>query len=181
MSAYLPLPELLQRYTATGQETIFADRFNELLQHPDAYQRSHLPGHITGSAWVVNETRTSVLLVHHAKLNRWLQPGGHADGDKDILAVALRELQEETGIQHVQPLVSGIFDIDIHPIPARKDFPQHDHYDVRFAFVASGQESIQVSEESFDVQWVSLDSISTYTDSQSILRMVYKTRQLLRH
>jgi 8-oxo-dGTP pyrophosphatase MutT (NUDIX family) len=170
------LPANLQQYTPSDPaELIFRDQFIELLKHPRAYHRDHLPGHITGSAWVLNQDRTQVLLVHHAKLNRWLQPGGHADGDEDVLAVALRELEEETGLKGVQSLLPGIFDIDIHPIPTRKDFPQHDHYDVRFAFMANDQEPLLVSEESHAVQWVLLSELDRFTDSESVHRMARKS------
>lgn len=179
MFDFTPLPELLSRYDAIGPEANFKKRFLDLLKHPQAYDRQHLPGHITGSAWVLNEARTKVLLVHHAKLNRWLQPGGHADGDQNVLAVALRELQEETGIGSPTLLVNGIFDIDIHTIPARKDFPVHDHYDVRFACVASELEPILVSEESHDVQWIDFIKLKNFTSNESVLRMLYKSEQLV--
>jgi 8-oxo-dGTP pyrophosphatase MutT (NUDIX family) len=173
---YSFLRSQIDQYTSSyPNEQKFKSQFLELLQHPRAFHRDHLPGHITGSAWVLNQARTKVLLVHHAKLNRWLQPGGHADGDEDVLGVALRELEEETGVKHVTPLLTGIFDIDIHPIPLRKDFPHHDHYDVRFAFIANDQEQLIVSEESHDVQWVFLSELMTFTDSESVHRMARKS------
>lgn len=175
MADFIPLPQLLQHYAATQQELIFKEQFLELLKQPRAYHRDHLPGHITGSAWVLNQDQTKVLLVHHAKLNRWLQPGGHADGDENVLAVGLRELEEETGAKPIKSLVHGIFDIDIHPIPARKDFPQHDHYDVRFAFIADEEIPIRVSEESHDVKWIAINELHQYSDSQSIHRMARKS------
>lgn len=156
-------------------ELTFKEQFLDLLNHPRAFHRDHLPGHITGSAWVLNEDRTKVLLVHHAKLNRWLQPGGHADGDENVLAVALRELEEETGVKNVKLLQSGIFDLDIHPIPTRKDFPLHDHYDVRFAVIADDQEPLIVSEESHDVKWVLLRELSRFNQDESIHRMAKKS------
>src|SRR5690606_19041524 len=73
-------------------------------------------GHVTGSAWSVSRDAQRVVLVHHAKLGRWLQPGGHCDGDADVLAVALREAREETGLE-VAPRKPGIFDVDVHSIP----------------------------------------------------------------
>jgi 8-oxo-dGTP pyrophosphatase MutT (NUDIX family) len=173
---FVLLQQLLQQFQASEQELIYKKQFLELLKHPRAFHRDYLPGHITGSAWALNQDRTKVLLVHHAKLNRWLQPGGHADGDENVLAVALRELEEETGVKSVKPIVSGIFDIDIHPIPTRKDFPQHDHYDVRFAFVANESEPLLVSEESHAVQWVQLNELKKFTNSQSILRMAVKSK-----
>ena len=84
-----------------AEERLAVPRFLKLLAHPDAYQRMHLPGHITGSAWIVDEARQHTVLVHHAKLNIWVQPGGHADGEDDVLAVALREAEEETGLRQL--------------------------------------------------------------------------------
>lgn len=148
-----------------------AARYQSLLIHRDAFQRTHLPGHITGSAFIVNPGFTHTLLVHHAKLNRWLQPGGHADGDTDVVGVARREANEETGVMNLVLLGSGIYDLDIHPIPARKDFPLHDHYDVRFLFQASMDEAVVVSEESHDVRWVALSDLERYNNEPSVMRL----------
>jgi 8-oxo-dGTP pyrophosphatase MutT (NUDIX family) len=176
MPGFTSLPDWLRKYgTQWPEELTFKDQFQELLLHPRAYHRDHLPGHITGSAWVVNAARSKVLLLHHKKLNRWLQPGGHADGDENVLQVALRELQEETGLQKVKQLIEGIFDLDIHPIPTRKDFPAHDHYDVRFLFEADERSPIMVSEESFAVKWILFEELNLYTDNTSVHRMAAKT------
>ena len=99
LSAFIPLEQLLKSYrTPYTEEAAFIIRFSELLQHPGAYHRDHLPGHITGSAWVVNPASSKVLLHHHRNLDKWLQPGGHTDGDANVLSVAMRELEEETGL-----------------------------------------------------------------------------------
>ncbi|MFM7851313.1 MAG: NUDIX hydrolase, partial [Flammeovirgaceae bacterium] len=162
------LPQCLLRYQPYPEESLFINQFELLLQHPHAYLRTHLPGHITGSAWVINETSTQVLLVHHAKLNKWVQPGGHADGEENIFKVALRETQEETGLMHFSS-DENIFDIDIHLIPARNDFPAHYHYDVRYLLVAKEGQSIVVSDESHDVRWFTLDEIQKITRERSVL------------
>src|SRR5437899_1557771 len=129
-------PDLISQITHLPplyfEEKSIKTLFLDLLHHPRAYHRDHLPGHITGSSWIVNEDFTKVLLILHAKLGRWLQPGGHADGDEHVLNVAMREAEEETGLSKLTLLGPGIFDLDVHPIPARKDFAAHDHYDVRF-------------------------------------------------
>jgi 8-oxo-dGTP pyrophosphatase MutT (NUDIX family) len=162
----------LQRYGSDHPtEVPSVNLFLELLAHPDAFQRTHLPGHITGSALIVSPDRTLTLLVHHAKLNKWLQPGGHADGDQNVAGVALREAQEETGLKTLALVTKNIFDIDIHLIPARKDFPQHHHCDIRYLIQGAPEESVIVSEESHDVKWVKLSDIERYTTEPSILRM----------
>ncbi|NOT74081.1 MAG: NUDIX hydrolase [Cyclobacteriaceae bacterium] len=156
---------------ADAKEEDFKKRFLILLEHPHAFERTHLPGHITGSAFIISEDHTQTLLVHHAKLNRWLQPGGHADGDTDVARVAMREANEETGLIHLTLSSPRIFDIDIHPIPQRKDFGAHDHYDIRYLVTGSMDEKIIVSEESHDVKWVKLSELENYTNESSVLRM----------
>jgi 8-oxo-dGTP pyrophosphatase MutT (NUDIX family) len=160
------------------QETEFSSRFISLLKNMNAFQRTHMPGHITGSAWICNQDFSKVLLVHHAKLNRWLQPGGHADGDENIIRVALKETEEETGIREYSIIQENIFDLDIHRIPERKDIPAHDHYDIRILLQASDQQKIVVSEESHDVKWIKLSEINQYTMEKSVLRMVEKTANM---
>jgi 8-oxo-dGTP pyrophosphatase MutT (NUDIX family) len=116
-----------------------------------------------------------VLLTHHRKLGRWLQLGGHADGDEDALRVALREAREESGLD-VAPVSSRLFDVDVHEIPARGPDPVHLHYDLRFAIRAIASEAFRVSDESHALRWVSIDRIRTLTEETSILRMAAKWR-----
>ena len=162
--------------TDFNEEKKFVSSFLELLKHEDCFQRTHLPGHITGSAWIVNRERSRTVLVHHAKLNKWVQPGGHADGDEDILRVALREAEEETGLKDLSSN-ENIFDVDIHLIPARKDFPEHFHYDIRFLITGDENEKIAVSEESHDVKWISLSELEKFTNERAVLRMKDKLLQ----
>ena len=166
--------ELSLYQTSYSEEREFALSFLDLLKSDDAFHRTHLPGHITGSTWIVNSNKTKALLVHHAKLNRWLQPGGHADGDENVLRVALREAEEETGITRLTVLTDQIFDLDIHKIPTRKDFPEHLHFDIRFLIQANEADQIVVSEESHDVKWISLKDLEKYNDEPSILRLKKK-------
>ncbi len=166
------LINFLAQYKPTAsEEQLYIPRFLELLAQQDCYERTHLPGHITGSAWIINEARTHALLVLHGKLNRWMQPGGHADGDENILRVALKEAEEETGLTRLKIASPIPFDLDVHPIPARTDFPLHDHYDVRFLLEAVDHQPIVVSHESHDVRWIPLPELSEYTQERSVLRM----------
>ena len=169
----------LEKYTSSVAEELFRPKFLDLLRHSDAYLRSHLPGHMTASAWIVDQTKKFVLLTHHAKLNRWLQPGGHADGDEDILAVALREAEEETGLKNFRLIHPGIFDIDIHTIPARKEFPEHLHYDVRFLFQSDRFSSLIQSEESHALAWIPSTEIERVSNrNESMMRMTAKVNAL---
>jgi 8-oxo-dGTP pyrophosphatase MutT (NUDIX family) len=168
------LLHLRQYNTSHSEESVFISQFINLLADKNCYQRTHLPGHLTGSAWIIDKSREHVLLVHHAKLNRWMQPGGHADGDENILRVATKEANEETGLQNLNLVQPAPFDLDIHTIPARNDFPAHLHFDVRFLFEAELQDSITVSEESHDVKWVRLAELENYSNSRSVIRMKEK-------
>ncbi|MGE5316308.1 MAG: NUDIX hydrolase [Acidobacteriota bacterium] len=142
--------------------------------HEDCFERTCLTGHITGSALVVNFERTHVLLTHHKKLNRWLQLGGHADGEGDILGVALREAEEESGLKEVRAVSDSIFDLDVHLIPARKDEPEHYHYDIRYLCEADSRIPLTISDESHDLVWVPINAVLNYTEERSMLRMVSK-------
>ena len=177
MKSRKELQNFLKTYTSDfKEEQKFVQQFLDLLPSSRCFDRDFLPGHITGSAWIVDSTKSHALLVHHAKLGKWLQPGGHADGDDNVLNVALREAEEETGLINLKLLNPGLFDLDIHPIPARKDFPEHLHYDIRFAFVAPLESELKISDESRDLKWIKLDSIPEITQgNDSINRMIQKT------
>lgn len=143
-------------------------------RHPDAARRELAVGHLTGSAWVVSADGRRVLLTHHRKLNRWLQPGGHADGDTDLAHVALREAEEETGLRDLS-IEPAIFDLDQHPIPSRGDEAQHWHYDVRFVVRAGGSEVFAVSNESHALEWREIvDVAEDARIDESVRRMAWK-------
>ena len=117
-------------------------------------------------------TGDRVLLVHHAKLGRWLQPGGHSDGDPDTLAVALRGTREESGLD-VRALDDAIFDIDVHRIPARGREPAHLHFEVRF-LVQAEHDRFRISDESHALAWVPATGLGALTDEESVLRIARK-------
>lgn len=143
-------------------------------QFEDCFERTQLSGHITASALIVNKQRTHTLLTHHHKLEKWLQLGGHSDGDPDPLNVAMREAEEESGLKDVVPVSNAIFDVDVHTIPARKNEPEHFHYDIRFLFEADDVQTLFISEESKDLAWIPLAEIERYTTEESMLRMIRK-------
>ncbi|MCD9126852.1 NUDIX hydrolase [Luteimonas fraxinea] len=137
-----------------------ANAFIELLGDAEGpFERARLAGHFTASALVVSSDGARTLLTHHRKLGMWLQPGGHADGDRNLARVALRETEEETGLVGVtvQP---GIFDLDRHWIPEHKSVPGHWHYDVRYVVRAGTDETFAVSEESHALAWVPLRDVA---------------------
>lgn len=120
----------------------------------ECFDRRFGPGHITGAAWLLDADGKCVLLTHHRKLNRWLQLGGHSDGNPDVLDVAFREAREESGIASIIAISDAIFDLDVHRIPAYGNEPAHLHYDVRFLMQVVGDCRFRVSDESIDLAWV---------------------------
>ena len=163
------------------EEAAFARRAYQFVsEHPDCFDRELAHAHVTGSAWVVNPARSHALMMHHVKHDQWFQPGGHADGDADILRVALRETSEETGIEPAQiRLLDGkVFDLDIHEIPHTHDAPRHEHIDVRFLVEIDDRLPIPGNDESHQVLWVPLMAVSRFNNNRSTYRMVEKTRRM---
>ncbi|HZS06316.1 MAG TPA: NUDIX hydrolase [Blastocatellia bacterium] len=142
------------------------------------YSRSLLIGHLTGSAWVLDEDYSHALLTHHGRLDLWAQLGGHVEDDPDMLSAAWREAREESGLDDVRPVSDRIFDVDVHGIPASAKEPGHNHYDIRFLFTADRNAPLAATSESKALRWVALSRISELTREESILRMIRKTEKL---
>jgi len=182
------LIDMLERYErAHPGEVACARRILELVRaHDDCFDRRCLPGHITASAWIVSHDHTRFLMTHHRKLGRWLQLGGHADGEANVLDVALREAREESGMQHFSvphsapPAAPMPVDIDVHRIPAHGGEPEHEHHDIRFLFVAAGEQALRISDESNDLRWFELRQLDALGTDESVHRLARKARRLLR-
>lgn len=174
------LLDLLKRYrTRFMDEAGFRVRAIDFVErHEDCFFRELWPVHVTGSTWVVNSRRDKVLLLHHKKLDQWFQPGGHADGDADILKVALKETSEETGLDssYISLVGDNVFDVDIHTIHSNAQDPRHEHIDVRFLVEIDDSVVVPGNDESHDVVWVSLNQVSRYNNNRSTYRMIEKTR-----
>ena len=156
------------------EEAATLPAFRQLLADPgDPFVRESLQAHFTGSAWVVSMDGKRTLLTHHRKLERWLQPGGHADGDRDLARVALKEAEEETGLRDLRVEDETIFDLDRHWIPERKGVPGHWHCDVRYVVWAGSDEQFVVSEESHDLAWREISQLAADPD-ESMSRMASK-------
>ncbi len=164
---------LIKGYPATGSlQQQFKDRILEMCtSHPRLLDRDCMPGHLTASALVVNEDRSRVMLHHHAKLKRWLQFGGHCDGDANLPAVALREAVEESGVGELR-IDPEIIDIDIHTIPERKEVPEHLHLDIRFMAMAPDHCVPMKSDESLAVCWYDVDDLNRIDLDESVMRLV---------
>lgn len=176
------LMNLLRRHdTRFMEESGYVQRALGYIEaHEDCFYRELWPAHVTGSAWVVSPDRNRVLMMHHKKHDQWFQPGGHADGDADIVRVALREASEETGIDlsQVTLLNLDVFDVDIHRIPAMGTEPQHEHIDIRFLVEIDDSLPVPGNDESHQVLWVNLYDVARYNNNRSTYRMLEKTRQL---
>jgi ADP-ribose pyrophosphatase YjhB (NUDIX family) len=158
---------------ATAGQVLLRQRvINFIEAHPqDAHLRSCRPGHLTASALVLDSRGERALLTHHRKLNRWLQLGGHCDGDGNLPRVALKESLEEGGIEDLR-IAPEIIDLDIHSIPARPGEPEHLHLDCRFLVLAPEGAEPVASEESYAVRWWPLREIARLGVDDSVLRLV---------
>ena len=159
------------------REQSYRRRMLELCEAEQPFARkSFVPGHFTASAIVLAPERDAVLLIFHRKLELWLQPGGHVDpSDPTILATAEREVLEEVGISGPDLGDRGILDLDIHPIPSFGSEPAHEHFDVRFLFLARSRE-FEKTDEVVAARWVLLADVQNVTRDASVLRAVAKVQ-----
>ncbi len=169
LRAHAALPLDAHEAAMTAEVIRFAEA------HADCLLRSCVPGHLTGSVWIVSPDRKRTLLTHHHKLDKWLQLGGHADGDGDLLNVALREAREESGLTRFRVVSPEVFDVDRHWIPPRKTEPGHYHHDLRFIIEADPAEPLVISNESKDLAWVDVAAVTSLNPEESMARMVRKT------
>jgi 8-oxo-dGTP pyrophosphatase MutT (NUDIX family) len=158
-----------------AEDRAYRGRMLALSAQQGAFGRDHFsPGHFTASAFVLAPDDSGLLLIHHARLDRWLQPGGHVEpGDADLLAAARRELAEEVGIVDAELAAPGIFDIDVHGIPAARGEPHHEHFDVRFLFRARSR-ALRISSEAHAGTWVRFSDLDPKQADRSVLRVARK-------
>lgn len=170
------LIHVLQNYHPTAPEELeYKDTILAFVHaNPDCFERSLAIGHITASALLLNKAQSHALLMHHRKLDKWVQLGGHCDGNPDVLSVAIKEAQEESGILGIAPVSHDIFDIDIHLIPANSKEQEHYHYDIRYLLRVTSDEDFVQNSESKELRWVDKDLSTLPTQSHSVIRMFNK-------
>jgi ADP-ribose pyrophosphatase YjhB (NUDIX family) len=149
----------------------------KLLTSDGAFSRAHFqPGHFTASCYILDQAQR-MLLHHHRRLNRWLQMGGHVEADEWPSRAALREGIEESGLHDLR-LDDGIFDLDIHTIPAAKGEPEHAHYDVRYVARTDAPDAIAIDRaESNELAWVTLDRAAELMPGPESQRVIRKIRE----
>lgn len=149
--------------------------------HADPFDRRIPEGHLTGSAFVVSGDGARVLLLHHRKLDRWLQPGGHGEpGDEGGESVALREVREETGLKaELHPRAPRPLDVDVHDIPARPGEPAHEHLDLRYLVVAGPGPLTRAQDEAADLRWFGWDELDSLGLDEGLRRGLAKARRHL--
>lgn len=142
---------------------------------PDPFSRHDFgPGHFTASGFVVHPGGDRILLIHHARLGIWVQPGGHIEpGDASPLAAAIREVGEETGLTALYPVTEGLLDVDIHVFPESDDQPRHLHFDLRFGFVG-GDDRIRPLDGTAEALWVGESGLSERGVDRSVTRPAAK-------
>lgn len=148
-------------------------------REPNCFERSLECGHITASAWLVSRDFSKALLMLHTKLGIWVQLGGHSDGNPDVLAVAIQEAREESGIQGIRAVSDKIFDLDVHLIPSSPGIKEHHHYDIRFLLQVATDEEVVQNRESKALQWFGQNLDDLPTGEPSILRMHSKWLKVL--
>ncbi|MFI3243438.1 MAG: NUDIX hydrolase [Akkermansia sp.] len=178
LDARRPLWEALEQYCLRPDAQLSrareVQRFIE--SSPRCFDRHYEPGHITGSCLLLNPAGDKCLLTLHRKLKRWLQLGGHAEGETNVLDVAQREAVEESGITEIEAIEAAIFDVDIHLIPERPHLgePAHFHYDIRYLMRAA-HEDYTCSEESDALAWLSWqDAQERWDDFDEPMRRLYQ-------
>lgn len=135
--------------------------------------------HITSSAFVINKNRDKTLMVHHNIYNSWCWTGGHADGEKDLLLVALKEAKEETGVKNIFPISDNIYALDILPVfghvKNEKYVSSHLHISVAYLMEADDNEPLIIKrDENSDVKWIPIDELDLYSNEPHMKKIYDK-------
>lgn len=177
------ITELKNYHTHYAEERAYIGQFLDLLTNPRCYYRDCFPGHITASSILINQAGDHILMNHHKSLNKWMNFGGHSDGDEDSLSVAIRETMEEAGVTAFKALSADFVDIDIHSIPenSKKGEPAHYHYDVRYVMQMTGEQQAVISDESLNLKWMTWAEARALTgDNDPFQRYITKAEEMVK-
>lgn len=176
------LARLLEKYEVYDEAEALAARQLKmfLAESANAYDRTNLIAHVVADAWIVNPDRSKVVLIEHLENKSWMAAGGHCDGNPDVMAAAIREAEEETGLTNLKPLLGGnIFDLNVGHVPQRQKpwgiEPVHLHFDIGFAFEAPDNADLKISDESTGLKWVPIAEIKDINFFQDHMPRVHKT------
>lgn len=177
----MSLIDLIKRYNAyNDQEKNDREIFIKCINiFDDILTRNNDIAHITSSAFVVNKNKDKVLMIHHNIYNSWSWTGGHADGEHDLLSVAIREVTEETGVKNIMPISNDIFSLDILPVFGHtrkgKYVSSHLHLSVAYLVEADENEPLTVKEdENSAIQWIPIDKIEEYSNEPHMVKVYNK-------
>lgn len=151
---------------------------NAAMSYDNILLRDNDVMHITSSGYIVNKTRDKVLMIYHRIYDSWAWTGGHADGDSDLLHVAIKEANEETGLKNVKPIDDNIFSLDVLTVDGHvkrgKYVSSHLHLNVTYILEGDENEELVVNEdETKGVKWISIDQLGVYCSEPYMVRMVY--------
>ncbi|MCR1952494.1 MULTISPECIES: NUDIX hydrolase [unclassified Clostridium] len=155
------------------------NNFNNLLT------RENPLAHITSSGYIVNKDKTKVLMIYHNIYNSWSWTGGHADGDEDLLYVAIKEAKEETGVKNIKALDNKIFSLDVLPVPAHikkgKEIASHLHLSVAYLLEADENDELFIKEdENSGVKWIPIDEVGVYSTELDMIKLYEKFNQKIK-
>ena len=178
----MDLREKIEKYNPYNEQEEKDKDKDTILKYMDTFDdvltRNNEFGHFTASAWVVNKERTKVLMIYHNIYKSWAWTGGHADGDSDLLAVAIREVKEETGVENVKVLDEDIFSLEIVCVNGHvkrgKYVSSHVHLNLTYLLEVDEKEILKIKEdENSGVKWVSIDEVEKVSNERWIRGTVY--------
>lgn len=148
-------------------------------ENDDAFCRENMTAHMTASAWVVNPNRDKVLMVYHRIFDSWSWTGGHADGERDLLSVALREVAEETGVKHIRPVTEDIFSLEILTVDGHEKHgqyvPSHLHMNVTYLVEAEDTQALKIRpDENSGVRWFTPEEALEASTEPWFVERIYK-------
>ncbi|MFQ8989090.1 MAG: NUDIX hydrolase [Intestinibacter sp.] len=177
----MELKEKIEKYQPYNEQE--AKDKQTMLKYIDTFEdvltRNNEFGHFTASAWTLNQERTKVLMVYHNIYQSWAWTGGHADGESNLLEVAIRELKEETGVKNVKVLNDNIFSLEIICVNGHvkrgKYISSHQHLNLTYLLEVDEKEILKMKEdENSGVKWINLEEVEKASNEKWMIENVYQ-------